>query len=88
MRRPHHDYHICLLSELTGSKLGGNGAALISFPQTTHRHLVTSTRTQNLCKNSELKKRKKKEIEIEAFGQLNGGFDLVASILFDFFFSL
>ena len=39
---------ICLLSDLTGSKFSGNGSALISLPHTTHRHLVTCTRAQNL----------------------------------------
>lgn len=44
-----HHQHICLFSNLTGSKFSGNRSALISFPHTADRHLITRARTQNLC---------------------------------------
>lgn len=44
----HRYYHICSLSALTGRKFDGNRSALISFPHTAHRYLVTRTRAQNL----------------------------------------
>lgn len=78
-REAHHDYHICSLSDLTGSKFGGNRAALISFPHTTHRHLVTCTRTQNLCSNNDNNnnngKKKKKIVQSDSLDF--GGFDLL-----------
>jgi len=44
----HTHHHICLLSDLTGSKFCGNRSALVSFPHSAHRHLVPWARTENL----------------------------------------
>ncbi len=52
----HYYHHICLLSDLTGSKFSGNRAALISFPHTTDSHLVTCAGTQNLGNKKNFKK--------------------------------
>lgn len=54
----HQYHHICLLSDLTGSKFSGNGSALVSSSHAAHCHLVTRARTQDLWRGKKTKQQR------------------------------